>query len=74
MLEKFKSRKFLLALAGVVISAIVLFFPGSESEVTEIVTKIVAAVIAVGATFGYIKTEGELDKAAIENPEVKNEE
>lgn len=60
MLEKFKSRKFLTAVAGVIIGAVMVFGidMGTVTDIAGIVTTLASIVV-------YIITEGGIDKAAV---------
>ena len=59
-IEKFFSRKFLLALSTQVEGFAVLIWGLSAGET---VATIAGAVIMVGVALGYVKTEGDIDKA-----------
>ena len=59
-LSKFKSRKFLTCVAGVVVGACMYF--GLD---VSIVDKIAGAVVSVGSIITYIYTEGKIDAAAV---------
>lgn len=60
MPEKFKSRKFLTAAAGVIIGAVMVFGidMGTVADIAGIVTTLASIVV-------YIITEGGIDKAAV---------
>ena len=59
-LSKFKSRKFLTCVAGVVVGACMYF--GLDVSVVD---KIAGAVVSAGSIITYIYTEGKIDAAAV---------
>jgi len=61
---KLKSRKFLTALAGLIVGAAAML--GVEAD--EIQT-VAGAVISALSLIGYIVTEGQIDIAALKTPE-----
>ena len=61
LLNKFKSRKFLSCVAGVVIGVCMIF--GLDENV---VNTIAGAVTSIGSIVVYIYTEGKIDAAAID--------
>lgn len=63
VLKKLTSRKFLLAVVGVV-SGLALAFGVEGSEITEIVSTIGGIVTAAGAIVAYINGEAKVDAAA----------
>lgn len=65
IIRKLTSRKFLLALVGVV-SGLALAFGVEGSEITEIVGTIGGIVTAAGAIVAYITGEAKVDAAAAE--------
>lgn len=60
LLEKFKSRKFLTCIAGVVMGACMVF--GLDVETVD---TIAGAIVAVGSIVTYIYTEGKIDAEAV---------
>lgn len=66
--KKLSSRKFWMAIAGLVCAVCVLF---GVDEMT--VEKLVATVSALGVLATYILTEGYIDSKRISNGEEKNE-
>lgn len=61
LLTKFKSRKFLTCIAGVIMGACMYF----GLDVTA-VDKIAGAILSVGAIVTYIYTEGKIDAVAVD--------
>jgi phage shock protein PspC (stress-responsive transcriptional regulator) len=59
-LEKLKSRKFLVAVAGVIVG-LCMALGIDESEVTSVA----GAVVSVASVVSYIVTEGKVDAAAV---------
>ena len=70
IIKKLTSRKFLLAVVGVV-SGLALAFGVEGSEITEIVSTIGGIVTAAGAIVAYINGEAKVDAAAAEAGEDK---
>jgi len=70
ILRKLTSRKFLLAIVGVV-SGLALAFGVEGSEITEIVSTIGGIVTAAGAIVAYINGEAKVDAAAAKAGEEK---
>ena len=62
--NKFKSRKFWLAVVGGVGGLVTLFL---GIDASEKVTQVAGAVIAVLTILGYLYAESSIDKARIEN-------
>ena len=62
-IRKLTSRKFLLALVGVV-SGLALAFGVEGSEITQVVTAIGGIVTALGSAVAYIGAEAKVDAAA----------
>jgi hypothetical protein len=60
LLSKFKSRKFLAAVAGVVVG-LCMVFGIEESEISNVA----GAVVSVASLVAYIITEGKVDAAAV---------
>ena len=67
IMRKLTSRKFLLAIVGVV-SGLALAFGVEGSEITEIVSTIGGIVTAGGAIVAYINGEAKVDAAAVGLP------
>lgn len=63
IMRKLTSRKFLLAVVGVV-SGLALAFGVEGSEITEIVSTIGGIVAAAGSVIAYITGEAKVDAAA----------
>ena len=63
IIRKLTSRKFLLALVGVV-SGLALAFGVEGSEITNLVTTIGGIVTAFGSAVAYIGAEAKVDAAA----------
>lgn len=59
MLQKFKSRKFLLALLANIVGIVTLI---CGAAIGEHVSTIVGSIITIFSTLGYIKVEGDIDK------------
>lgn len=70
IMRKLTSRKFLLAIVGVV-SGLALAFGVEGSEITEIVSTIGGIVTAAGAIVAYINGEAKVDAAAAQAGEEK---
>ena len=70
IMRKLSSRKFLLAIVGVV-SGLALAFGVEGSEITEIVSTIGGIVTAAGAIVAYINGEAKVDAAAAQAGEEK---
>lgn len=60
-MQRLKSRKFILALAGSITGVLVLFFPGQAGGIESAMQSVAGAVIAIGSIFGYIRAEGQVD-------------
>lgn len=60
MFEKFKSRKFLAAIVGVVVGIAMVF--GVDADT---ITKVAGAVTTLASVITYIYTEGKIDAAAV---------
>lgn len=65
ILRKFTSRKFLLALVGVV-SGLAMAFGVDGSEIVETVTAVGGVVTALGSIMAYTAAESRVDAAAVE--------
>lgn len=63
LIRKLTSRKFLLALVGMV-SGLALAFGVEGSEITEIVSAVGGILTALGSTIVYINAEAKVDAAA----------
>ena len=73
IIRKLTSRKFLLALVGVV-SGLALAFGVEGSEITNMVTTIGGIVTALGSAVAYIGAEARVDAAAAAGKEKVNED
>lgn len=62
-MKKLTSRKFLMAVVGVV-SGLALAFGVKGSEITDIVTAVGGILTAVGSAIAYINAEAKVDAAA----------
>lgn len=69
-IRKLTSRKFLLALVGVV-SGLALAFGVEGSEITEMVSTIGGIVAALGSAVAYINAEAKVDAAAAAKEDLK---
>ena len=63
LIHKLTSRKFLLALVGMV-SGLALTFGVEGSEIVEIVTTVGGIITALGSAVTYINAEAKVDAAA----------
>ena len=63
IMRKITSRKFLMALVGVV-SGLALAFGVEGSEITEIVSAVGGILTALGSAIAYINAEAKVDAAA----------
>ena len=63
IIRKITSRKFLMALVGVV-SGLALAFGVEGSEITEIVSAVGGILTALGSAIAYINAEAKVDSAA----------
>lgn len=77
LIRKLTSRKFLLALVGMV-SGLALAFGVESSEINQTVTTIGGVITALGSAIAYINAEAKVDAAAagatqIVIPEVEEE-
>ncbi len=61
MIQKFKSRKFLLALLGQVTGLAVLFYPQHTDAIANAITSFGALALMGLTATGWIKIEGQLD-------------
>jgi hypothetical protein len=68
-MQKFLSRKFILALAAQVIAVLALFVPEHSDTINSIVTDVAALVLSVGSALGYMVTDGKIDVASVEKAE-----
>lgn len=73
IIRKLTSRKFLLALVGVV-SGLALAFGVEGREITQVVTTIGGIVTALGSAVAYIGAEARVDAAAAAGKEKVNED
>ena len=73
IIRKLTSRKFLLALVGVV-SGLALAFGVEGSEITQVVTTIGGIITALGSAVAYIGAEAKVDAAAAAGKEKVNED
>ena len=67
ILNKLTSRKFLLALVGMV-SGLALAFGVEGSEIVEVVTTVGGLITALGSAVTYINAEAKVDAAAASAP------
>lgn len=65
IVRKLTSRKFLLALVGMV-SGLALAFGVEGSEIVEVVTTVGGIVTTLGSAIAYINAEAKVDAAAVE--------
>lgn len=63
LIRKLSSRKFLLALVGVV-SGLAMAFGVDGSEITRVVSAIGGIIAAAGSAIAYINAEAKVDAAA----------
>lgn len=61
MFEKFKSRKFLMALSAQIVGLIVLFYPEHQGEIESASTNVMALLFMALTAAGWIKAEGVID-------------
>lgn len=69
MIRKITSRKFLLAIVGVV-SGLALAFGVEGNEITEMVSLIGGVLAAAGSVITYIHAEAKVDAAAASAPQI----
>lgn len=69
IIRKLTSRKFLLALVGVV-SGLAMAFGVEGSEITEVVSTVAGIVAALGSIVAYNVAEAKVDAAATALPEL----
>ena len=69
LIRKITSRKFLLAIVGVV-SGLALAFGVEGSEITEMVSLIGGVLAAAGSAITYICAEAKVDAAAASAPQI----
>lgn len=69
IIRKLTSRKFLLALVGVV-SGLAMAFGVEGSEITEVVSTVAGIVTALGSIVAYNVAEAKVDAAATSLPEL----
>ena len=72
LIRKLTSRKFLLALVGVV-SGIAMAFGVDGSEITQTVGTIGGVLTALGSAIAYINAEAKVDAARASRKESENE-
>ena len=70
ILKKLTSRKFLLAVVGMV-SGIALAFGVEGSEINQIVQAVAGILTAAGSAIAYINAEAKIDAAAAKGGEEK---
>lgn len=68
IMRKLTSRKFLLAVVGMV-SGIALAFGVESSEINEMVTAVAGILTAAGSAIAYINAEAKVDAAAAKGGE-----
>ena len=61
MLNKFKSRKFLMAVFAQVTGLVVLFYPEHQSEIESTATNVSALLLIALSATGWIVAEGMVD-------------
>jgi len=64
MASKWKSRKFIVSLVGQIVGIVAIIWGSSTAGLVETIT---GAVIIIVTALGYLKTEGDIDKAKINN-------
>lgn len=75
MPQKLRSRKFLLALAGNIVGILVLLYPSESEVIIQVAQKAVSALLIVGSSYGFIRSEGERDRQqVIQDGELKLQE
>jgi len=67
MLDKFKSRKFLLALFAQITGLLVLFLPQHENSINQAVAQGGALLLMALTATGWIKAEASIDAASVDN-------
>ena len=65
ILRKLTSRKFLLAIVGVV-SGLALAFGVNDSEIVEVVSAVAGVITTLGSIVAYTAAESRVDAAAVE--------
>jgi hypothetical protein len=65
MLQKFTSRKFILALIGQIVGLLVLFYPEHADSITAAATNVGALVLMALSGYGFIQGEAMIDAARI---------
>lgn len=65
LLERIKSRKFLLAVSSAITGVLVALFPGHETEIATTVAQITGATLTILSVLGWIVVEGSIDKANV---------
>lgn len=65
VIQKFTSRKFILAVIGVA-AGLALSFGVEGSEIVELVSMIAGVITALGSILGYNAAESRVDAAAVE--------
>lgn len=68
ILRKLTSRKFILAVVGVV-SGLYLAMGGESGEITEMVKAVAGILTAAGSAISYIHAEAKVDAAAVKGEE-----
>jgi hypothetical protein len=61
--SKWTSRKFLVTLGAQLTGLVALLWPGQEAAVAEVGRTVMALVLVLLSSYGYVRTEGELDRA-----------
>ncbi len=69
MLDKFKSRKFWLAVVGQVTGLLVLFFPEHATAIEAAVTNAAALLLMALTAAGYIRAEADVDRQIVQTSE-----
>lgn len=66
MIDKFKSRKFLLALFAQVVGLLILFYPEHESAIESAATNVSALLLMALTAGGWLAAEGKVDAARMD--------
>lgn len=73
MLQRFTSRKFLLAFAGQIAGLLVLFWPEHESEIVT-ASQYIAGLLVMGLTaYGFMKSEAVVDATRVQGEQQLNQ-
>jgi hypothetical protein len=66
MMQRFLSRKFIVALSALIVALLVILRPQKADEIDHKASEITALVVAVLTAGGYIGVEGAIDKKALD--------